>query len=455
MNKLWRKISFYGLEHLSRHDAIFNYRRNILINRISSLISCILIVYLPIEILFYGTKLIGLIAIQGVLMLGPLLLHKKRWYTFSRHYFLGMCLFMVGSMILITPKGAGHEYFMIPTSMIGVLFLRRKWHPLGFMISTLIFFYIFNGLRDVVDPMVEASPEQLKFFGNIFIAMVFFMSFIIVMYFRINNKSYERIINKQKSELEHSNKLISEKSQEITDSITYAKRIQAAILPCPDMIKEALKNAFILYKPKDIVAGDFYWMQCVKEKVIFAAADCTGHGVPGAMVSVICNNALNRSVREYGLTEPGKLLDRTRKIVISEFNDVKDGMDIALCSLEGNKLQYAGAYNPLWIVRNGEIIETKPDKQPVGRFRESKPYTTHTFELEKGDTIYIFSDGYVDQFGGPKEKKFRAKSFRELLLNNQHKSMEEQHDVLDKTFEDWKGDLEQIDDVCVIGLRYQ
>ncbi|MDG2227478.1 MAG: SpoIIE family protein phosphatase, partial [Flavobacteriales bacterium] len=168
-------------------------------------------------------------------------------------------------------------------------------------------------------------------------------------------------------------------------------------------------------------------------------------------------NALNRSVREHGLTIPGDILNKTREIVVQEFKkseeDVKDGMDIALCSIEGMKLQYAGAYNPLWIIRNGEIIETKANKQPIGQFDNPEPYTTHSFDLEKGDTIYIFSDGYVDQFGGEKEKKFKAKAFRQLLLSIQDKSIEEQKTTINEAFENWKGDLEQIDDVCVIGVR--
>ena len=175
------------------------------------------------------------------------------------------------------------------------------------------------------------------------------------------------------------------------------------------------------------------------------------------MVSVICNNALNRSVRENGLTDPGEILTKTRELVIEEFEksdeEVKDGMDIALCTIEGNKLEYAGAHNPLWIIRGGEVIETKADKQPIGQFDNPTPYKTHTFELQKGDAIYIFSDGYVDQFGGVKGKKFKAKAFRELLLSIQDKLMKDQKNIIDKTFEDWKGSLEQIDDVCVIGVR--
>ncbi len=267
----------------------------------------------------------------------------------------------------------------------------------------------------------------------------------------------KQAVEQQKEVVEEARQELEEKNQEIMDSITYAKRIQSAILPPSKVVKEYLQESFILYKPKDIVAGDFYWLEQVKGKVLFAAADCTGHGVPGAMVSVVCNNALNRSVREYGLTDPGEILNKTRAIVIQEFEksdeEVKDGMDIAICSLEGKTLQYAGAHNPLWIIRNGEILETKANKQPIGQFDNPEPYTTHTFKLEKGDSIYIFSDGYVDQFGGEKGKKFKANAFRTLLLSIQDKPMEEQKTILNESFETWRGSLEQIDDVCVIGVN--
>ncbi len=261
-----------------------------------------------------------------------------------------------------------------------------------------------------------------------------------------------------KTEITSNRLILRVKNKEILDSIAYAKRIQEAILPQLKLFHQNLNEIFVLYKPKDVVAGDFYWMELKNNKVLFAAADCTGHGVPGAMVSVVCNNALNRAVREHGLTIPGEILTKTREIVIQEFEkseeDVKDGMDIALCALEGNKLQYAGAHNPLWIIRNGEIIETKANKQPIGQFDNPEPYTTHSFNLEQGDSLYIFSDGYIDQFGGEKGKKFKAKAFRKLLLSIQDKSMEEQKTVIDESFETWRGNLEQIDDVCVIGVRF-
>ncbi len=274
---------------------------------------------------------------------------------------------------------------------------------------------------------------------------------------KLSSNQLQKIYKLKNDQIAGQKEKIEHILEDVKASIAYAKRIQAALLPPIKTVKEHLKESFILYKPKDIVAGDFYWMEHKDNKVLFAAADCTGHGVPGAMVSVVCNNALNRSVREYGLTDPGEILTKTREIVIQEFEkseeDVKDGMDIALCSIVGNKLQYAGALNPLWIIRNGGLLETKANKQPIGQFDNPKPYTMHSFDLEQGDSLYIFSDGYVDQFGGEKGKKFKAKAFRELLLSIQDKSMEEQKTIIDESFETWKGSLEQIDDVCVIGVR--
>ena len=222
-------------------------------------------------------------------------------------------------------------------------------------------------------------------------------------------------------------------------------------------------------------------MEKKEDTVLFAAADCTGHGVPGAMVSVVCNNSLNRAVREFGLTEPGKILDKTREIVLQEFeksvDEVKDGMDIALCSLKFNvpsfeltepqkvaTLKYAGANNPLWIIRpisknlepqtlNFELIEIKPNKQPVGNYFRNEPYTTHEVQIQKGDTMYIFTDGYADQFGGPNGKKFMVGNFRKLLLKVASLEVDVQKRELEETLLKWQGAQEQVDDVLVIGLK--
>jgi len=323
-----------------------------------------------------------------------------------------------------------------------------------------------NKLKDAEITVVEEEKKRKSTQLYFTFSIVFALVILAILIFRNNlqRKKNNQLLLQKNDEILQQKHIVEEQNNEILSSISYAKRIQTAILPTKKIVKEYLANSFILYKPKDIVAGDFYWMESVaptsknnNQLILFAAADCTGHGVPGAMVSVVCNNALNRSVREYGLTDPGKILDKTREIVIQEFEkseeEVKDGMDIALCSLEGNKLKYAGAHNPLWIVRKGDILETKANKQPIGKFDNLESYTTHTFELQKDDTVYIFSDGYVDQFGGEKGKKFKAKSFRKLLLNVNEKTMEEQRDILDNVFEKWKGSIEQIDDVCVIGVK--
>ena len=336
--------------------------------------------------------------------------------------------------------------------------------------------------------------QQYALFGGLLLVVVF----ALFMYNRFRvTRAQKQIIEHQKKEVElqkdyaeQQRHLVEEKNKEITDSINYAKRIQAAILPPQRLVKEHLPESFILYKPKDIVAGDFYWLERVQLTsggkqfvdhsnteqsstssrqlhtagcILFAAADCTGHGVPGAMVSVICNNGLNRSVREHGLTDPGKILDKTREIVIQEFEkseeEVKDGMDISLCSLvrhsDGGTLSWSGANNPLWIIRkNGKVVEEiKADKQPIGKYTGAKPFTTHHINLEKGDSIYIFTDGFQDQFGGEKGKKFKASSMKELLLTVQDRSMEDQKVLLSEVFENWRGKLEQLDDVCVIGVK--
>lgn len=285
-----------------------------------------------------------------------------------------------------------------------------------------------------------------------------------------------RSTRKQKEVTELQKLQVEEKNREITASITYAKRIQRAILPNTKLVKEHLADSFIYYRPKDIVAGDFYWMDTVPGKCLFAAADCTGHGVPGAMVSVVCHNALNRSVREFGLSDPGEILNKTRELVVEHFEEsedqVKDGMDIALCSLEGNTLKFAGANNPLWVVsRNrfdadsellieeGEqaepltLYEFKGDKQPIGEHISPQPFVTRTLNLTSGDTLYIFTDGFADQFGGAKGKKFKYRQLKELIGSSSHMDMDKQSVLLNEKFENWMGELEQIDDVCVIGIR--
>lgn len=278
-------------------------------------------------------------------------------------------------------------------------------------------------------------------------------------------KILEDKVNERTAEVVEKNKELDEINKDITASIRYAKRIQDAILPPDDFVKKHLPNTFVLFKPKDIVSGDFYWMEENKDSVIFAAVDCTGHGVPGAFMSIVGHNLLDRVVGEQKVFQPAKILDELNKSISDtlrqtdlEDNTVRDGMDIALCSFNKKKgvLEFAGAYNPLWIIRNNELIEVKANKFPIGNSKsgENNKFTNHEIELQKGDTIYIFSDGYSDQFGGPGGKKFKSSALKQLLIANQHLSMQEQRELLNSTIENWRGMHEQVDDILVIGTRY-
>ena len=291
----------------------------------------------------------------------------------------------------------------------------------------------------------------------------------------------KKLVEKQKQEVEQQKHLVEETQREIISSITYAKRLQNAILPPVELIKEKLPESFVLYHPKDIVAGDFFWMHMVTpsrlenftrgEIIFIAAADSTGHGVPGAMVSVVCSNALNRAVNEFNLKETGKILDKTRELVLETFaksdEEIKDGMDISLLGIflpdpmgraDDIMIQWSGANNPLWYFDSTEkFIEIKADKQPIGKTEKPKDFTTHKINFKKGEinkhSFYLMTDGFADQFGGPKGKKYKYKQLEEKIISINKLPAIEQEKILKNLFYEWQGNLEQVDDVTIIGIR--
>lgn len=277
----------------------------------------------------------------------------------------------------------------------------------------------------------------------------------------IYRKSAEDKLKDTLKEIELQKRIVDERNREITESITYARSIQNAILPPQKLFNDHFSDFFILYRPKDIVAGDFYWFEKTDNRIYFTAADCTGHGVPGAMVSVMCSNALSKVVKEKIKKSPAEILDAVVLELEEQFSKservVQDGMDLAFCCFDtiNGSLQYAGANNPLYLVSNATLTEIKGDAQPVGSFSERKQFTNHTINLQAGDCIYIFTDGFADQFGGPNGKKFKSRAFRELILENAGKSMDEQCRLLESAFIKWQGQHEQVDDVCMIGIRFQ
>ncbi len=267
---------------------------------------------------------------------------------------------------------------------------------------------------------------------------------------------------KQKANLALSerNKEIGEKNRDITDSIRYAKRLQGAILPEEDHIRECLPDSFVFYRSKDIVSGDLYWVEKRGNRVFFAAIDCTGHGVPGAFMSIMCFNLLKQSVAQYENSSPSIILDdvnlNLKNMLRKQIDSVHDGMDIALCCYDrfNRTVEYSGAYNPLWLVKGEQVTEFKPNRFSVGLSGpEDSKFTNHVINVEKGDAIYIFSDGYADQFGGYRGKKLMKKYFREFLNTIHSLTMEQQKRELFRKHDLWKGEFEQVDDIVVIGVR--
>lgn len=318
--------------------------------------------------------------------------------------------------------------------------------------------YIYLGLT-VPESDLITDLQQTKtiiFLGFCFIILLAIIMLMINRTINLNNLS----LSQKNKEITSQKKLIEVKNKEILDSINYAKKIQETTLPSNAKLSEHLKDGFVLYIPKDILSGDFYWLETYKGKIYCAVADSTGHGIPGAMLSVVCSNALSIALLEENIGDTGKLLDRTREIIKERFKDNQDtfrvGMDISLCAIEGQTIQWSGAFNPLWIIRVGQknIEEIKPNKQPIANSVSSAPFVSHTIMLEKGDQIYLFTDGFADQFGGEQQKKLKTIEFKRLLLSICHLSMDNQKIELDNFFHKWKGSQEQTDDVCVIGIKF-
>ena len=321
-------------------------------------------------------------------------------------------------------------------------------------------------LLNAKDSELSDNKQTIVYF--ILIIMVFLMLVFFVLrsnYLRkqINNTllKQKEIIESQKTEVEDQKNLVEEKQKEILDSISYAQRIQNALLPPLAEVSSALPNSFILFKPKDIVAGDFYWFSERDNTILIAACDCTGHGVPGAFMSTIGSEKLNEAIKDSSdVSVILNLVNRGMKKVLRQtdkINSTRDGMDVSLCAFnkELTQLEYAGANRPLLIIRKDqhEIEEFKATKVAIGGLTEdSQEFVKHSINLQKGDTIYLFSDGYADQFS-PQDKKLMTRKFKDILLSIQNKKMEEQKEYLGSFIDEWKGNMEQTDDILVIGVR--
>ncbi len=308
--------------------------------------------------------------------------------------------------------------------------------------------------KNIIEQGEKRRKNIIIFITTLVGVLVFIFAVIILKRYKITQLQ-KQIIETQKND-------VDEKQKEIVDSINYAKRIQEALLPAKEIKYKIFPDAFVLFQPKDIVSGDFYWFAEKNNKRLIAAVDCTGHGVPGAFMSMIGNTFLNEIVNVRGITNPAEILNQLRQQIITSLKQTgscgenKDGMDISLLCFDDkkNSVEFAGANNPLWLIRAGNCFEYKADKQPVGYYLgKTVPFKNVNIPLQKGDVLYIFTDGFADQFGGEKGKKFKYKNLKDILIAAQAMPMQEQEEQLLKTFNDWKNNLEQVDDVCVIGIR--
>ncbi|MBL4594232.1 MAG: SpoIIE family protein phosphatase [Flavobacteriales bacterium] len=435
---LWVAVVFNMLFFATDYINIYEYWEEFLIFRVIVSLICLFTVLfhkkLNISIQLMGVIPVLLISIQNAYMWSVMDAEHLQKHTLAY-----MALFIGSGMFVFY-----HVYYSIFIVAANIV--------------ANIFFLYFNSSLSVEEIMVSG--------GLLTLSVAIFSILLIRMRFKLTKKELVA-----RFALEESKHELQEKNTEIVDSINYAKRIQSALIPPVEVFKKILPESFIIFKPKDIVSGDFYWiseLNTTKENdsneklVVYAVADCTGHGVPGAFMSLIGLKIFNQSIKQPNINSPAEALDYLNNEVFNTVNKhsdsdniIRDGMDVALCSINFKTLMlsFSGAKNPVYIVRNKELHEIKGDKQPIGSYAAQEPFINKEYQLEKGDMVYIFSDGFADQFGGPKGKKLKYKPFKEMLIANSDKSMDEQEKQLNNLFENWQGDLEQLDDVCVIGVR--
>ncbi|MBK7128885.1 MAG: serine/threonine-protein phosphatase [Crocinitomicaceae bacterium] len=477
---LWRNISNLGIKSESDPSTI---RRSQMTNRMIFIAICMGFSYIPMYIsigsfepLFQNILLTSLTA--------TLFFFSARGKHEVAAFLLCLLILTHILTVSILIQGGTGRYYLIEVSVLGFTMIRSVRTSFILFMLCLIAFFIAESAHYFIEPLFVRNNDENVIVYAFNIVLIFFGGLYLIYHLKRTNDYFAKNLIEQKDRIELQHAQLEETHREIKDSIVYAKRIQSAILPPVEKLSVFFKDHFVLYIPKDIVAGDFYWIQESQDyhrlataesesgsyKIFIAVADCTGHGVPGAMMSVMCSNSLNRAVKEFQIHAPGQILDKTRDLLVDMLHEsgqtIHDGMDAALVSVEFDKhhklkaIEFAGAQNPLWLVRHGELIEMPGDKQPVGHFEKAVSYQTHRIDVQKGDMIYLFTDGLADQFGSEnhtekdaKIKKFGIKKLRRLLSMISELSPHEQKKAIQNSFQAWKGNIDQLDDVCILGFR--
>lgn len=489
----WNKISQKGLKD---GMAISEQKKLILTNQVSILMFLFIFIYIAI------LTLLNLVAFEFSFIIFPLTfsillipyMNSRGFYRLTS--FMISIIFPVAVLIFssLTKKSFHYSidivYYIIPrllligTLIIPLVLIDIK-HRISLILAilinlaTLVFYDFVMELSGVGFGSLPVTVEKYHLI-NIFIFLPYFLILSGIGFLVNINIKYEKRVQKLLEEVEGKNiELEEQKSHiekihnEISDSINYARRIQNVLLPDISVLDQYFKDYFILFKPRNVVSGDFYWFSGIKGKIIFCLADCTGHGVPGAFMSMLGISFLREIVTKEHFEEPSEILNKLRNEIIIALNqkgmqsDQKDGMDISLFSLnilplEGSpdksyEFLWAGANNPCWIIKNGELEELLPDKMPIGIHAHMERFKIIKVQLKKGDKVYLSTDGYRDQFGGPSSKKFMSKNMRELIIANSSKSMTEQKEILEQKIEEWRTGFdiihEQTDDISIVGFE--
>ncbi|MBS1636102.1 MAG: SpoIIE family protein phosphatase [Bacteroidetes bacterium] len=450
MATLIERITNLGINH----DTPFHLRNKLRVfNTAVVIIICISAFYGGVAVVkhfYYG---IAVTAFSVLYNICALLMVRKRHYHVAFHCTMWYgFIFLSAFSILFGRVNNSYYYFLFMPVVCNILFDQHR-HTVLYLVTSSIFMVLNVYYIEHYTPYYTLSEwmTYLSYPNIVFAAILVYMG---VRLFKQENLRYAGQIEEQK-------KVLEEKNHEITDSINYARKIQNALIPSEQEFAAHFREAFILFKPKDIVSGDFYWITRKGNKVFYATSDCTGHGVPGGFMTMLGISFLDEIINEKNITRPDLVLNALRERIIHTLKQTgtagenKDGMDIVLCCLDTSTLQleFACANNSLFVLRGGALTEYRADKQPCGFYHENLPFTYHQVTLQPGDQVYTFSDGFADQFGGPKGKKFKYKQLQETLIANGTKSLHEQHKVLDHVFESWRDTLEQIDDVLLIGIK--
>lgn len=459
LKELWHKITFIGIED----DQEFSHREVVLLNKIV-LIGCLLFLpVVPLEVFLNGWKLVPYEILMFAACGITFFFNYKKWYEFAKIYFFFVIVGFIWFLGIAVGHGSGNEVTFFAVIIAPSMLLKNKNLIILLTIIAAASLVSLKFVQEAIPPTMDVPLSVREKFVTIFQVLISVIIFFQIYYFKGVNLKFQNIVLKK-------NEVIEEKNKEIVDSINYAKHIQSSYLPPKVVLSRFFEKSFLFFEPKDIISGDFYWFYNEKiedkysDEKFIVAADCTGHGVPGAIMSVICANALNDTIVTRKERDTGKILDMVRNNVVNilkgkdEQESRKDGMDVALVKINKatGDCQYSGAHNPLWVLRKDaeEFEVIKADKQPVGAYQNSQPFSSHDFKLSTGDRFYIFSDGFQDQFGGEKGKKFKVANMKRLFTSLKSKSMQDQKAIVSESFVKWKGDLEQVDDVVLIGIEF-